>query len=463
MFDALAPTVSDAVGLRETERESETVELGVCDGVSVLVAVMLAVGVGLGCSVVVDDGGAPTDSEEVGDANSEAERRDAVVDGGSTPSGDVAGALVDGERVCDKSGANEKLPLKTDARDGELPVDCTKNDGATLNWGGVAEPELVIEALAPCVNDDVGVCETDGNAFEVSDDVGDGVEVDVPEPACVAEMLSDAELVSEPLAVTDADAPVESVAVGVQVIDKLWLVVVVDVGEGEDVLVSVPEFVALEEAVGVGVGVDDSVVVGENDGVLEAEGVPLAEPPTVSVADGVADKVVERLCVVVGVLELDGVSVPVGEDDPVGVEDSVVVVEPVPESDPVFEELAPIVIEAVGDRDTDLERLNVGLGVAEGVAVPELVGEPVDVALLEALAVMLAVSDTVAVILALEPWVTEGVAVFESDELREDEGEGETDGVAVPEEVLVPVLVCDGVGGDDSLAERDSDGVPEGV
>ena len=139
------------------------------------------------------------------------------------------------------------------------------------------------------------------------------------------------------------------------------------------------------------------------------------------------------------------------------------VVEPVPESDPVFEELAPIVIEAVGDRDTDLERLNVGLGVAEGVAVPELVGEPVDVALLEALAVMLAVSDTVAEILALAPWVTEGVAVFESDELREDEGEGETDGVAVPEEVLVPVLVCDGVGGDDSLAERDSDGVPEGV
>ena len=94
---------------------------------------------------------------------------------------------------------------------------------------------------------------------------------------------------------------------------------------------------------------------------------------------------------------------------------------------------------------------------------PELVGEPVDVALLEVLAVTLAVSDTVAVILALAPWVTEGVAVFESDELREDEGEGETDGVAVPEEVLVPVLVCDGVGGDDSLAERDSDGVPEGV
>jgi len=116
------------VGLLETERESETVELGDCDGVGELVAVALAVGVGLGDCVIVVDGDAPIGNEDVGEADSEAELRDAVEDGDDdgegdgTPgsAGDDIGKLVVGARVCVASGvgANEKLPLVAAACDG---------------------------------------------------------------------------------------------------------------------------------------------------------------------------------------------------------------------------------------------------------------------------------------------------------------------------------------------------------
>ena len=64
-----------------------------------------------------------------------------------------------------------------------------------------------------------------------------------------------------------------------------------------------------------------------------------------------------------------------------GVVDSVCVVEPVPESDPVFDELAPEVSDAVGVLDTERVRLLEVLGVVDGVAESELVGEFVGVAL----------------------------------------------------------------------------------
>jgi hypothetical protein len=101
------------------------------------------------------------------------------------------------------------------------------------------------------------------------------------------------------------------------------------------------------------------------------------------------------------------------------------VVEPVPESVPVLDELAPVVTDAVGERDTDRERLVVELGVIDVVAVFELVGVLVGVPLPVALGETLELSEMLAVILALAPSVTEGVAEFDNEPL----------GVVVDEEV----------------------------
>ncbi len=77
----------------------------------------------------------------------------------------------------------------------------------------------MIEALAPIVKEDVGVCETDGDTLDVGDAVDVGVGVEEPVPVCVAVTLEDASLVSEPdaerLEVIDADAPFDNDGVGV--------------------------------------------------------------------------------------------------------------------------------------------------------------------------------------------------------------------------------------------------------
>ena len=140
--------------------------------------------------------------------------------------------------------------------------------------------------------------------------------------------------------------------------------------------------------------------------------------------------------------------------EPVGVDDSVIVVEPVPESVPVFDELAPVVTDAVGERDTDRERLVVELGVIDDVAVFELVGVLVGVPLPVALGETLELSEMLEVILALAPSVTEGVAEFDKDELRVAVDDGVSDEVLVPETVPDPVLVCDGVGGGVIVADN---------
>jgi hypothetical protein len=104
--------------------------------------------------------------------------------------------------------------------------------------------------------------------------------------------------------------------------------------------------------------------------------------------------------------------------------------------------------------------------------VPELelvgviVGEPLAVML----AVILDVSDTLGVTLALAPSVTDGVAEFDNDALSVNEDEGVIDDVPVLDEVPDPVLVCEGVGGgvivavnvgdDEDDGVTDDDGVP---
>jgi hypothetical protein len=91
--------------------------------------------------------------------------------------------------------------------------------------------------------------------------------------------------------------------------------------------------------------------------------VPLALPPALIEVVGVALLVVDKLCVLVELLDPDGVGdgviddvpVPLPELDGVGVTERLLVdvVELVPVSLPELLGLAPTVIEAVGVRDND--------------------------------------------------------------------------------------------------------------
>ena len=228
-------------------------------------------------------------------------------------------------------------------------------------------------------------------------------------------------------------------------------------------------WVGVRESEAVPDPVEVSELVGVDVRVIVVELVPVSEPvfdelaPTVTEAVGVRDTDRERLVVELGVI--DDVPVPdsVEVTELVGVDDRVIVVEPVPESEPVLDELAPVVTDAVGEGDRDRERLDVELGVVDDVAVFELVGVPVVVPLLETLAEILGVSEILDVTLALAPNVTEGVAEFDSDALREEVDEGVNDAVPVDDEVPEPELVCVDVGGGVAVAVVESDDVEDDV
>jgi hypothetical protein len=96
------------------------------------------------------------------------------------------------------------------------------------------------------------------------------------------------------------------------------------------------------------------------------------------------------------------------------------------------------------------------VGVPEPDAVPDLVGEPVEVALAVPVAVLLAESETLGVIEELAPRVTEGVAVFDSDELSVGVDEGVSELVDVGDEVPDTVPVCDRVSGGLDVAVSDT-------
>ena len=127
--------------------------------------------------------------------------------------------------------------------------------------------------------------------------------------------------------------------------------------------VPVIELVAVGVQEGVFEGDELAVSVGleEIDPVPVPDGVPLAEPPSESVVDGVPVLDDEALTVDIALSLPDGVgegvtaAVPVplivGVAVGVSVADEVPVVEGVDESEYVADELAPSVSEDVGDRD----------------------------------------------------------------------------------------------------------------
>jgi hypothetical protein len=230
--------------------------------------------------------------------------------------------------------------------------------------------------------------------------------VDVPEivPVAVFVAVTLALVVVEPVPesepVLDGLAPFVTLEVGVREFDELNDVV--DDGEMEavPVIVGVPEIVAVSLEVRVAV----SLAVAESEPVCEE----LAPVVTDAVGDCETDR--DRLRVELGVDDDEGV--PVGLELAVGLllADSVPVVDGVSASEPVCDELAPVVTDAVGDCETDRDRLSVELGVVDGVAVLELVGDPVGVPLPAMLA--LEVSETLGVALAIAPKVTEDVAAL---------------------------------------------------
>ena len=226
-----------------------------------------------------------------------------------------------------------------------------------------------------------------------------------------------------------------SLPLGVMLGDTLGLTLLLAVCEG----VGVPELVALPvfELVGVpdgefdGVGeleIDDVVVaVGENEG----DGVPLALPPVLSVGEGVAVLVVERL--VVEVLE----SLPLG----------------------VCEEVS----EAVPLTVPDLELVGVALAVIDAVGLAEMLTVDVIEGVTEEVAVLLADPPALNVVVGLELTVDD--KLVELDALCVVVGDCDGVDAAVP----VPVLVIELVGVWETLAEGvvlavpESDPVEEGL
>jgi hypothetical protein len=175
----------------------------------------------------------------------------------------------------------------------------------------VPEKEPVFEELAPSVMDAVGERETDRERLVVELDVEDavpvpelvGVPVGDPLPVMLAVRLD----VSEMLGVSLALAP--KVTDGVAEFDNEALIVdeVEGVIDEVPVLDEVPDPVLVCDGVGGGVIVAVNVLDDEGDGVMDDDGVPLADAPADRVVVGVAETVVERLVVVDALSLPDGV------------------------------------------------------------------------------------------------------------------------------------------------------------
>jgi hypothetical protein len=143
----------------------------------------------------------------------------------------------------------------------------------------------------------------------------------------VSDDVAPAEFDTVALAVWLADAPLLSVVVGVgerldeseSVLDPESL----DVPDGEGERDAVPEIVPDCELVGLplavidAVGLDEMLTVDVPEGVIEELGEWLAEPPTLSVVDGVALGVEDRLIVLELLCVVDGDCEGVRDDVPV--------------------------------------------------------------------------------------------------------------------------------------------------
>ena len=242
VLDGLAPTVTEDVGERETDRERERVEDGVLEEVDVADAVGDPVEVPLFDRVEVVDG-VPL---LLADVDALAPTVTLAVAVPETDDDNEAVELGD----CDGVPLVDVVGVPVDVTDGvccALGVDVAVPDGVTV---AVNETDGVPLAVPPTVND------------------GDDVAVNELERLCV--------------------------------LDSLSLIVPVPVGVPEAVPVPDPvvDPVGVLDGVLDGDGVAESVIVDVTEGVLDDEGVPLAVDPTLSVVDGVADGVDVRLRVV---------------------------------------------------------------------------------------------------------------------------------------------------------------------
>ncbi len=244
-------------------------------------------------------------------------------------------------------------------------------------------------------------------------------------------------------------------------------IVVEDVGESVPDGEFVPDVVWVDE--GVIVGVSDEVIDPESEpegvGVCVAEGVPVevTEAEGVSVLEGVSDEE----WVVDAVPVPEPVGVPDGESEPVGVAET----ETEPESEPVEDALAARVIDDVGDSETDAVSVVVEEDVPEPVPVGVWVGDGVLVPLGEIVVVAESDPEFEGVLDALTPRVCELVGELENerDSVLVDDGvtsgvpEGDSEEVPVGVPVSVPegVGVPDGVEGADIVLELDEDGIIE--
>ena len=337
-----------------------------------------------------------------------------------------------------------------------VPVAEGVDDAVTLDEGeGVAGALALLLGLAPDERDDVGDavrvevsdCVDDGD----TDDVGVGVIVEVGdvedvgvgalevEGSPLAEALTDGLGVS--LGVREGLAPFERGGV----VEAVLLAVRVADDELLTVLLLVRLGVSEVE------GLEDGVCVPVGDPVVLVEAVRLEESDTLGVMEAEAPTVTDA----VGVREFDAASVSVLEGvanaDPEGVGDGLPVPETVgvildviedeSEMVPELEGLAPLVRLAVGDLDCVLERLCVELAVEDDVGVPEVVLEP-------------------------EP-VCEGVTGEVDEAVSEtlDEGDEDSDGDGVPlaEPPYDKVVVGVAVTVEDTLNVDDPLSLPDGV
>jgi hypothetical protein len=337
-----------------------------------------------------------------------------------------------------------------------VPVAEGVDDAVTLDEGvGVAGALALLLGLAPDERDGVGDAVRDEESDRVDDgdteDVGVGVVVEVGdveevgvgalevEGSPLTEALAEGLGVS--LGVREGLAPIESDGVA----EAVLLAVMVADDELLTVLLlvrlGVSEVEELEDGDCVPVG--DPVALVEAVRLEESDtlGVMEAEAPTVTDAVGVRESDAASVSVLEGVANAD----PEGVGDGLPVPETVGVILDVIEDEseivPDLEGLAPLVRLAVGDLDCVLERLCVELAVGDDVGVPEDVLEP-------------------------EP-VCEGVIGEVDEAVSEtvDEGDEDTDGDGVPlaeppeDKVVVGVAVTV----EEALNVDDPLSLPDGV
>jgi hypothetical protein len=364
-IEALAPVDNDEVGVADMDGSALLDAVGVSEAVGVSVEEAVGVGVAL-CeaalvvlgvteSLPVTDALAPTVSEAVGDTDGDAlivrvlqgeGGGVRVMDGVPEPVA-VCDRVVDGVKV-----AVEVCVVESDGEAVHVGVMLVLPPGVSVEVDVEHADGLLVgvdEELSLPVLDEDFVVEPVG--VPVSEGVGDRSAEGVPLTELVMEWEPEGEVVGVKLTVDVmlADANCESVVVGVG--DGDIEAVVLDVGELEmdgvvvGLAVGVSELEGVPDTVGVGEALAPLVLDGDSEFELVSE----ALAPVVSDAVGVLDDDVDNVSVVVVVP--DGVSVP--DPVPEGVRDAVDVcvgeTVDVTDATGVTDALSPAVIEAVID------------------------------------------------------------------------------------------------------------------